>query len=45
MAFLRFLRDVRDAVDNMADHLDPQNESEYFERLVVAPINLAVTTH
>jgi hypothetical protein len=42
--FLRFLRDVRDAVDNMADHLDPQNESEYYERLVVAPINLDVTT-
>jgi hypothetical protein len=42
--FLRFLRDVRDAVDNLADHLDPQNESEYFERLVVAPINLDVTT-
>jgi hypothetical protein len=41
--FLRFLRDVRDAVDTLADHLDPQNDSVYYERLVVAPIGRDVT--
>jgi hypothetical protein len=38
--FLAFLRDIRDTLDNLADHLDPQNESEYYERLFVAPANL-----
>ena len=41
--FLTFLRDMRDALDNLADHLDPQNESEYYERLFVAPLNLDAT--
>jgi len=33
--FLGFLRELRDSLDNMADILDPQAESEYYRHFVV----------